>query len=381
MPSELTATLRPSCYYSTPAAPARADDAMPAAAPAGADDAELADPDGAERGRGKIFQVIEINTAQHRPKQVLTAAQLKHPLNVNAVTATLQFFQEWDGDATKVQIIHDGEPETVNLLHVVDRRDESELLCWTCQVASAPCNILELVDSKPAQPTVALQDPSCPTLMVLRELRRIGFAARKRGITHTPEDPWPSVYDCQRPMHKPYFQCVLNWQAISVNVASMPSDQPLSYYLLLLRGQTPLPCLGDKMYRRYLALPADAPLALPEQDDVPLPLEDIVLARRSAAKAKAKARALPAIMDARDAESDSSTSNSTDTNASSSPYVPCSPSGDEVELAAPNKGRRTILSDGAYLWTITLPKMQLHTNVGYFLVVVRATGAASRKGP
>ena len=108
-----------------------------------------------------------------------------------------QPFSKWEEDEDRISILHDGEPESIDLLRRTRLAVYRRLRRWTCDVGT---NVFafELFDPVPAAPDCPLSDPSCPTLMILDEMRRLGWRPARRRVNHDAGQEGPHDFDCRR---------------------------------------------------------------------------------------------------------------------------------------------------------------------------------------
>jgi len=96
---------------------------------------------------------------------------------------------------------------------------------------------------------VPLLDARCPTLCIVRELRvRLGWVPHSGLVVHTSDAPL--IFDGREAVRmKFYYQCLLNVdRRLALTSDRLPSQQPQSYYKLLLRDVPAEPDLGDRVY-------------------------------------------------------------------------------------------------------------------------------------
>ena len=120
-----------------------------------------------------------------------------------------------------------------------------------------------------ARYTLPLTNIKCPTLCILMELRRRGWRMTLSRVLHSVVES--GLYDAREPdKMKPYFLTLLQIeQCMPLAAPNLPSDQPLSYYRLLLSGQPAQPGFGDRHYVALLrgAEAAKAPMPIADDSD------------------------------------------------------------------------------------------------------------------
>ena len=117
-----------------------------------------------------------------------------------------------------------------------------------------------------AIPDLPVTDLNCPTLMILDELRRRGWGAVRDVVDHTSTDV--GVYEGTEAIRmKAYFIVVLQLDQCLPLTSSIPSNQPIAFYRLLLNGTSVEPGLGNPAYLALLHNRPVAAAALPWGDD------------------------------------------------------------------------------------------------------------------
>ena len=100
-----------------------------------------------------------------------------------------------------------------------------------------------------------LLDKSCPTYSIMRQLKDSGHSTVSRTITHSAHNSDDLVIDGSQAFSKKfYFQVLLDLPKHLALCDPLPSNQPQNFYKLLLRGEEVRPRLGDKEYKRLIAL-------------------------------------------------------------------------------------------------------------------------------
>ena len=117
-----------------------------------------------------------------------------------------------------------------------------------------------------AIPDFLFTDFKCPTLMILDELRRRGWKAIRDRVNH--ESLVIGDYQGTEAIKmKAYFITLIQLEQCLPLTSYIPSDEPIAFYKLLLKGVRTELGLG---HRAYLAILHDRPIAAP----LPLPLVD-----------------------------------------------------------------------------------------------------------
>lgn len=134
----------------------------------------------------RIFQVLDIFTPQHRPKHISNSIVKRESFSKHAYCVTLHDYDVWDRDEATIKILPVGAATCVDILDIASLRDmRHNLSTWDCVAASQEIDCLQLVDSKPAVPTIPLTDESCPLLCILKELREQGWVPLSCTVNHS----------------------------------------------------------------------------------------------------------------------------------------------------------------------------------------------------
>lgn len=195
-----------------------------------------------------VFQVL--TTMHSRYKAVRTFRRVqKKPCQ-----CSVQFFDTCGSrSGDELTVFPSGEPLTVDPRRLtVWRRFRRELELWDSE-ASERQGCIHLVRPQSAVPGLSLTSPSCPTLMVVEELTRQGWVRMDGSCVQRPwssERPF-SIKDASA--KKYYFQCLLGLEGLfRSGLPQLPSNQPQSWYRLLLQGQVMPPGQGARVYDNVL---------------------------------------------------------------------------------------------------------------------------------
>ena len=146
-----------------------------------------------------------------------------------------------------------GDPQRVDAVRVVAwQRWRHSLRTWGVHASGTPgCRLL--LNPKTVQPSGQLADPGFPTLLVVEELLRCGWKRVETVVVHKPDLPGRVFSILDASGKKFYFHVLLNLESVwARGQREVPSDQPQSYYQLLLRGRVVDSKRGDKVYRSML---------------------------------------------------------------------------------------------------------------------------------
>lgn len=254
-----------------------------------------------EETRPFLFQVLQIADRTHRPKVIQAPADELAIYSASPLALLIQSFHVRHGslDEPSMLAFEDADPEwhcAFELAPFASLR--SSLAKWQVRLADQPC-VFEWYDKKPAVEMHPLDD-GCPTLLVVEALEAKGFETEAGRIMHTDH----AVHVMAGPVlvrKKRYFQVLYRLRRCLAYSSPIPSDQPISYYLLLLKGVTVEAGLGNDAYQRLLkgrAAPALAVADAGDDDivvcggDVAPPLE-LPKARAARPSSKSSSVALP----------------------------------------------------------------------------------------
>jgi hypothetical protein len=214
-----------------------------------------------------------------------------------------------------------------------------QLMVWDSRLSDTD-GCVDLCNGRSAAPDVAtIHDATCPTAVVLEEMHRLKWQPFASLVVHSAV---PVVqFDQRSPLTKKYYyQVLLRLGDVLRNNPSIRSDQPQSYYKLLLKDRVVASGLGDAAYIQMLKAlgetPADAGASDPGMLALPAPpkrrkalaimgsgqdefdVGDHSLKLESVAKSKPRAKAKPnAKKVAKKASSPSDTSSLTSSSSSS----------------------------------------------------------------
>lgn len=170
-------------------------------------------------------------------------------------------------------------PTTVELLSLGARQDlQNNLHKWTVE-ASDCLGCFSLTNPAIVKPHVALEDPECPIVTLLAELRNRGWVAVRHLVRHVPGVGGPKLASIQNASSKrDYFQCLLSWDRCVASVPpgradlEMPSNQCGAYYKLQkFQPWFAPPGFPATAYTDWLArLQRGEQVEPPSVDDIPL---------------------------------------------------------------------------------------------------------------
>ena len=288
-----------------------------------------------------IFEVIKKKSASQKSVRTIRRRTAHHHVR----SLLVQPYSVWPGAAPTPNVIvvyEDGDPVYMSPLAISDFvLVLTTLSSYTVRV-SAVAFCYELVDPSRSIPRTTVMDPKHPTISVIQTLSEAGWQRVNDRVVHTADNLHRLQYGCKQIASKKlYLQCCLVLRTVFSNgQQSVPSDEPQSFYDLLIRGRVVEPGRGDRVYRALLhgrAIPDDAPPAAPQAAAAaPAPAADVAA---TPAAAVAAAEVIESEEDDADEEqqsaSSTSSSDSSSTSPSSSSDSDSSISESESEVAEP----------------------------------------------
>ena len=229
-----------------------------------------------ERQEKWFFQLLNVAFGRTRPKLMPTIESHSMPVNIEKLAFCIQEAsvrrEEHPGGNVHVVIYADADPRWVKWSDLAPWERLYRSLTHYGSVEGAPdaddAGCLVLRNPEPVRCTLPLTDDKCPTLCILIELRRRGWRSTVARVVHTGVEV--GEYDSPEPgKMKLYFIALLDIERVMpIGAPRIPSDQPLSYYRLLLNGQSVLPALGDKHHQSVLkGVAAKAPMPIADDSD------------------------------------------------------------------------------------------------------------------
>ena len=111
----------------------------------------------------------------------------------------------------------------------------------------------EVYDPVVAVPLCLLTDPSCPVLWLIRQLTARRWRSHYGVVVHTTTDARRVMDAREDTRMRPYLQVVLDINKYLRLCDTIPSDQPMAFFELLLAGQRVVPGEGNAAYKLQLA--------------------------------------------------------------------------------------------------------------------------------
>ena len=134
------------------------------------------------------------------------------------------------------------------------------------QASSEHSCCIVLADPSPAAPDMALTDSKCPVLYIMLELHKRGWKSLYERVVH--DEPIVSFMDGREAVRmRCYYQVLLDIAKHLPLTTHIPSDEPIAFYKLLMRGVEVQPGLGAKAYNALMNKPAEEMPAVQDGDE------------------------------------------------------------------------------------------------------------------
>lgn len=210
--------------------------------------------------RDVIFRVIDVAYSRSRPELIHTFLSaedlvLACPLAVNVQHYDIWATTEDEHTAGQLVVYTESDPEWVQPARLAPTQVlQQSLLRYDCVTTlDTQPGVLVLSRPRNAVPVHALTDERCPLLVLAQELVRRGWTATKAMVRHTAisADEFDSRNSTRM---RWYYRVLLQDVRTCVTLAggSMPSQEPMAFYRLLLAGVRVLPGRPATEYQALL---------------------------------------------------------------------------------------------------------------------------------
>jgi len=264
---------------------------------------EVIDGDGARQVNESTmyFQVLNLRGSHSRPHLMHTFESADDPIlhatlavEVNPMERRVGPEQA-GGEAADAEgrlvLYPDAAPYWINVNSLAQFSDWAQrLFSWTCtSTMDEEPGCVVLTGQYQVKPTIPIMDAACPTLCVVQHLKDNGWTRVLHRTEHTQGMENVLIYDGRECLRmKSYYQVMAALTTCLRLTSSIPSQQPISYYRLLLAGCRAEPNLGDRRYHELLnaekkrkgkpvePLPAPdppPPIAYDDDDGIMVPAE------------------------------------------------------------------------------------------------------------
>jgi hypothetical protein len=212
-----------------------------------------------------FFLVMGVRGPSQKPKLVATHSTV----TLGPVTVQIQHLDTWNWnkslDAPTIQVFPEMDPDWINILDVAPfARMQFSLDEYSHGISDAR-GCMQLSQRRRAVPMMPLTDVTCPCMSIINGLVSVGWIPIDGKVVH---DATQRNFDGRNlASNKLYLQCCLQIDDVMRQNETMVSQQPQSYYKLMLRGGKVDANLGDKDYKELLGQEQLA-IANDEPDDV-----------------------------------------------------------------------------------------------------------------
>ena len=207
----------------------------------------------------RYFQLLAAQTGNRKERLMHTFKSAEDETLRAGLALHVVFHERWQhpdaDDDGQVRVYPEGDDEWVLPQRIAPYVALSENMLRWHQVAQDPDNLGCVVLSEPklARPRFALEDERCPTLSLVKHLRDQGWTSVSGYVEHTTipiEGAGGGDFDSREACRmKFYYRAVIELsKTLPLTGYRMPSQQPVSYYRLLLRGMKAEPDLSAKHY-------------------------------------------------------------------------------------------------------------------------------------
>lgn len=241
----------------------------------------------AEITEPKYFQVVAKTYAKSKPKLMPTIESHRHKISSSKLALCLQEVTVRRGDGTGVEgsdsvvVFEDIDAQWQSWEELGDFPYVRTSLTRFQTAAGSPeheaCIVLS--EAVPVVPEFALTDERCPSLLMILELRRLGWRPIAASVVHT-EVAVGDMDNRQARAMKHYYLVLLDLRNCLSRSSSIPSNEPTAFYKCLLKGFTIEPGLGNAHYVAALKdkdTPCDVPVVGPPLEDEEILTSFIVL--------------------------------------------------------------------------------------------------------
>ena len=245
-----------------------------------------------QRDVRNYFQVLGISHSRRRDNTMHTFDKADAPEHSLSIAIEVQLMERWnpegqvDGDG-EVRVYPEGDAEWMDPGRIAPYESMSKHL-WRYEDWSHDPEqeaVLVWSGARRAKPDMSITDSRFPTACLMWLLSDRGWLPVDHGVTHTkvlPVTDKPEFDGREAAKHKFYLQTLLDLKrCLGLAGGALPSQQPLTFYRLLLRGEAVLPFLGNKHYvtlwnqgkgiKKRDLLPIEdgpAPVPLPGDDNI-----------------------------------------------------------------------------------------------------------------
>ena len=204
------------------------------------------------------FEIVRTMTSHKRPHLVSAfdendQAYLKAPLSFFVqMYSRLELDTDEDGEQNAHTVFQSADPAWMLPRELAEFQVLAQSLVKWSQRPSAVDACIEVFNPVEAKVTLPRTDLRCPTLAVYAELLRLNWTPVQHRVEHV--NNMITQVDARDGMRmKLYYQVLLRLGLCLQLCRPIPSDEPILFYELLLRGQKVLPYKGNSHYKLQIA--------------------------------------------------------------------------------------------------------------------------------
>ena len=193
-----------------------------------------------------------------RENTIHTVFSADDPLKTLGLVLQVRMLDKWEPpgvDAEELRVMVEDDPEWLPPSRLAPFSDIAHKMWAYRRVAPdvAHKGVVVLSDCHRARPPYALTDARVPTLSLAYYLHDKGWIAHHGHVVHNVVpigDQHGELFDSREATRmKPYYMCLHQLQTVlPLAGGAMPSQQPMLYYKLLMRGDRATADLGAKAY-------------------------------------------------------------------------------------------------------------------------------------
>ena len=147
----------------------------------------------------------------------------------------------------------------------------SNMRRWDMSISDV-AGCLDLSSPRPADSCFKLEDVKCPVYHLVGELAKLGWRPVMHTVVHDDTAPASRQMDGRTALsRRTYYQVLLDLPKYTKLSKTIPSDQPILFYVCLMKGLSTKPGLGNIVYKDLLAFNGadDDVLAIGGSSDAP----------------------------------------------------------------------------------------------------------------
>ena len=227
------------------------------------------------------FQIVRVQVASSREKTMHTVLSADDPGKVAHLVCHVRMMARWDPDrdVEGLQVHYEGDGEWLKPCRLAPFDDFVHRCTVYNRVDHVPDSpgVLVLSDAHRARPPYALDADRVPTLMLANQLIKTKWMSMQYTVRHDRiplQDTPPCEFDSREAVRmKYYYMCVVQLERVLPLAGGvMPSQEPIMYYRLLLRGER----VDAGQSSKHLTLQWNRDKKTKAKDILPLPPPEVV---------------------------------------------------------------------------------------------------------